>query len=84
VVQAGLGKKQDLISKITRAKRAAGVAQVVECCLPSKCEALSSNPNIAPQKNKVKGLYLLGKGGGDTCSLLGECFPTAGELSEHL
>jgi hypothetical protein len=34
---------QDTISKITGAKRAGGVAQVVEC-LPSKWEALSSNP----------------------------------------
>jgi hypothetical protein len=37
-----VGKKQDAISKITLAKRAEGVAQVVEylCC---KCKALSSN-----------------------------------------
>jgi hypothetical protein len=35
VVQAGLGKKRDPVSK-TRAKSAGGVAQVVE---PNKCEA---------------------------------------------
>jgi hypothetical protein len=43
-VQAGLGKKLDPISKITRAKRDGCVAQVVEC-LPSKCKGLSSNPS---------------------------------------
>jgi hypothetical protein len=34
-VQDSLGKEEDLTSKITRAKRTAGMAQVVEC-LPSK------------------------------------------------
>jgi hypothetical protein len=44
-----LGKKQDLISKITRAKRAGGVAQGVEFLTP-KHKALSSNPSkIYPQ-----------------------------------
>jgi hypothetical protein len=33
-------------------KRAGRVAQIVEH-LPSKCEALSSDPNIAPPKKKV-------------------------------
>jgi hypothetical protein len=32
--------------KKTHLDRAVGVAQVVEC-LPSKCEAISSNPSIA-------------------------------------
>jgi hypothetical protein len=35
---------KDPILKIPNAKRAGGMAQVVEC-QPSKCEALSSNPN---------------------------------------
>jgi hypothetical protein len=43
MVQASLGKKRDLISKITRGKRAGGMTQAVEY-LPSKYKALSSNP----------------------------------------
>jgi hypothetical protein len=35
-VQVGQSKKQDLISKITREKKAVGVAQAVEC-LSHKC-----------------------------------------------
>jgi hypothetical protein len=35
-IQAGLGKKQELISKITRAKGAGGVSQVVECLSSAK------------------------------------------------
>jgi hypothetical protein len=46
MVQVSLGKKQDPISKITRAKKAGGVAQAVEH-LPSKCKTLSSKPSIA-------------------------------------
>jgi hypothetical protein len=46
VVQAGLGKKQDSISKITKAKRIGGMAQVVES-LSSNCESLSSNYSTA-------------------------------------
>jgi hypothetical protein len=34
-------------------KQAGGMAQVVEC-LPSKCEALSSNSNITKGKKKKK------------------------------
>jgi hypothetical protein len=49
-VQADASIKQESVSKITRAKRAAGVAIVVEH-LPSKHEALNSNPNIAKKKN---------------------------------
>jgi hypothetical protein len=45
VVQAGLGRKGEPISKITRAKMAGGMAQVVEY-LPSKCKA-------PPPKKKV-------------------------------
>jgi hypothetical protein len=43
MLQAGLGKKWDSVSKKTRAKRAGDVAYVVER-LPSKGEALNSNP----------------------------------------
>jgi hypothetical protein len=53
MVQTSLGKKRDPISKITRAKRAGGVAQVVEP-LPSKCKALSSNPKTKKKKKKKK------------------------------
>jgi hypothetical protein len=42
MVQAGQGKKQDPISKITRAKRTRGMAHGIEH-LPSKCE-LKFNP----------------------------------------
>jgi hypothetical protein len=48
VVQASPGIKQDLISKITRAKRVKSIAQVVEH-LPSKHEAPSSNPSIVKE-----------------------------------
>jgi hypothetical protein len=41
----------DPILKKKSQKRAGGVAQVVEL-LPSKCEALSSNPNTAKKKKK--------------------------------
>jgi hypothetical protein len=51
MIQTGVGTKEDTISKITRAKRAGGMAQVVECLL-SKCEALSSNSSIK-KKNVV-------------------------------
>jgi hypothetical protein len=48
-------EKQNLISKITRAKRAGGVTQVVEC-LPSKCKVPSSNSSSASKStlNPVK------------------------------
>jgi hypothetical protein len=46
VVQAGHNIKQGLISKITNAKRAAGVAQVIKH-LPSRLEVLNSNPSTA-------------------------------------
>jgi uncharacterized protein YwlG (UPF0340 family) len=44
VVQTGLNKKQHTISKITREKRAGGMAEVVDY-LPSKHKALNSNPS---------------------------------------
>jgi hypothetical protein len=50
---ASLGKMQDLISKITREKRAGGVAQMGEQ-LSSKCETVSSNPSSDPPKSKNK------------------------------
>jgi hypothetical protein len=49
VVQASLGKKQDPSSKITKAKRAGGIAQAVER-LSNKCEVLSSNPSITKKR----------------------------------
>jgi hypothetical protein len=62
-VQSQPGKKQDPIWKVTKAKKAGGVAQVLEL-LPSKCEALSSNPSTAPSPKKelklwVKALFWL-------------------------
>jgi hypothetical protein len=52
-VQVCLGKKQDPISKITRAKMAAGVANVVEC-LPSKHKLLwIQTPVGSPPTKKV-------------------------------
>jgi hypothetical protein len=57
VTQAGLGKKQDPISKITRAKRAGGVAQAVEC-LTHKHEALSPNPSTHLPKKGYMYMYI--------------------------
>jgi hypothetical protein len=51
-----MGKKQDLISKKTRAKSAGGVAQAVES-LSSKCEALSSTPPVPPKRKKAEGFF---------------------------
>jgi hypothetical protein len=68
MVQTSLGKKRDPISKITRAKRAGGVAQVVEP-LPSKCKALSSNPKTKKKKKKERKEKLKGQVLG--CQLLG-------------
>jgi hypothetical protein len=53
MVHADLGKKGDPIAKITKAKRAEVLAQVVEC-LPSKHEALKSNPSTEKKKRKEK------------------------------
>jgi hypothetical protein len=39
------------LEKYLTHKRAGGVAQVIEC-LPSKCEALSSNPSTEKKKKK--------------------------------
>jgi hypothetical protein len=47
--QASLGKKQDLISKITRAKRAGGMVQDLEH-FPRKHEVLSPNPSTEKKK----------------------------------
>jgi hypothetical protein len=46
VVQANLGIKHGPISKITNAKSAGDMTQVVEC-LPGNYKALSSNPRTA-------------------------------------
>jgi hypothetical protein len=50
MVLANLGQKGDPFFKIARAKRARGMTQAVEP-LPSKWEALSSNP--IPPKTKT-------------------------------
>jgi hypothetical protein len=52
VVHAGPGKKQDAIPKLTKAKRAGWLGQVVEH-LPSKCKILSSKLQYY-QKKKNK------------------------------
>jgi hypothetical protein len=44
-------KQRGSISKISRAKRAGNVAQVLEC-LPSKYEALSLNPGTPLRKRE--------------------------------
>jgi hypothetical protein len=49
---AWANSSQDPISKITREKRAEGVAQVVECLL-CKCFALGLNPSPTKKKKKV-------------------------------
>jgi hypothetical protein len=53
MVHTGLGKRRDLISKITGVKRAEGVVQVVQR-LPSKCEALSSHLGTTKIKQEKK------------------------------
>jgi hypothetical protein len=45
------GQKVKPIFKITKAIRAWGLVQVVEC-LPSKCKAMSSNPSNAKKEKK--------------------------------
>jgi hypothetical protein len=57
MVQVCPGKKQDPIPKTTRAKRAGRMAQMVEC-LPSKREALNSNPSTTKTKQN-KGMTAL-------------------------
>jgi hypothetical protein len=54
MVQNGLSKKQDPISKIIRTKRARGIAQVIEH-LAHKLQALSSNPNTITLPHRKKG-----------------------------
>jgi hypothetical protein len=48
LVQVGMSKMRDLISKITREKRAGDMAQAVDH-LPCKCEALSSHTKKTPK-----------------------------------
>jgi hypothetical protein len=47
--QLGLHKEMLSLKKKKKKRRAGGVAQNIEC-LPSKCEALSSNPSAAGNK----------------------------------
>jgi hypothetical protein len=49
MVQASPGIRQERVSKITKAKRVGGMAKVIEH-LPSKWEALRSNPGTAKRK----------------------------------
>jgi hypothetical protein len=60
MVHAGLGKKQNYISKIPRAKRAGGIAQKVEH-LCYKCKVLKSNPRTAKKIKKKKILLVVKK-----------------------
>jgi hypothetical protein len=53
MVQDGLSKKQDPITKITRAERAGGMTEVEDGLL-LKCKALSSNPSTTTTKKKRK------------------------------
>jgi hypothetical protein len=46
--QAGLGKKRETISKITTAKRARGLAEVVECLLGKHETQRSNSPPPSP------------------------------------
>jgi hypothetical protein len=56
-VWAGLGKKQDTISKMNSEERAGDVAQVVKY-LPSKYKALSSNLHTAKKKSIYASIFL--------------------------
>jgi hypothetical protein len=60
VVQAGLGTSMRPYLKISKAKRAGGMPQAVECLL-SKCKALSSNISTV-KKKKVRPFIYLGSG----------------------
>jgi hypothetical protein len=51
MVQASQGKKQDPISKITRAKRVGGMVQVGEC-LPSTMETLSQTSVVQKEEEE--------------------------------
>jgi hypothetical protein len=48
-----MGKNKTLSEKQTKAKRAGGMTQVVEC-LPSKYKTLNSNHSTAKKKKKKK------------------------------
>jgi hypothetical protein len=50
---ACLGKNQDPLSRITRSKKAGGLAPVVKQH-PSKCKIMSSNPRIVHIQKKKK------------------------------
>jgi hypothetical protein len=57
MVHTGLGKKQNPVSKVTRAKRARGMTQEVKH-LSSHCKALSSNPNTARKKKNFVSIFV--------------------------
>jgi hypothetical protein len=50
IVQSSLGKTLDLISKVTKVKRARNMAQAVEL-IPHKFKTLNSNPSTT--KNRI-------------------------------
>jgi hypothetical protein len=52
-VQSQPGQIEFLSRKYPTQKRAGGVVQVLEC-LPSKCEALSSNPSTKKKKKRKR------------------------------
>jgi hypothetical protein len=52
------GHKLRPTSKVTKAKSAGGVAQVVKC-LPTKCMVLSSTPSTTIKKEKNLNIYNL-------------------------
>jgi hypothetical protein len=47
-------QKRETIQKTTKAKRARGVAQVIEL-LSSKCDTLNSNPSTMKKRKKSEG-----------------------------
>jgi hypothetical protein len=55
-------KFENLFKKITTAKRAGGMAQVVECP-PCKCEALSSNSSTEKERERARERKKEGKKG---------------------
>jgi hypothetical protein len=55
MVHSNLGKNSDVIQKITKAKRAGSMAQVVEC-LPRACYVLRSGPSTA-KEGRREGTY---------------------------
>jgi hypothetical protein len=70
MIQSSLGKKQDPVSKITRAKRAGGVAQAVEH-LPGKLKAKKSKHKTGTggfnQQHQIDALWFSFRFGSRKC-----------------